>query len=244
MSKDFEIALIVPYVSGKVESVEGFLTGLRREYAPSVLKSISLYCWSASDSLGIILSFDFYSFLPSSFDAIRRWAEKAEAKIFELMASVEEQRKEFKAKFMLTSDLKFTGAFDISRALESILKRIGTTTGRKSPRYVATIEVRFKTKEEFVKEYTKDISKGGIFVATEKPLPVKTRAELVLILPDSPEEVKVTGEIVHAVGPEQARLAGHGNTSGMGIQFIEFQKDGAKILESYFKSIVGNPQGH
>lgn len=240
--KNFEIALIVPYVSQKMQLVERFLKEMRRDYKPPVLRSIGLYCWSASDSLGIILSFDFYSFLPSSFNSIKRWAEKAGAKLFELMAFMEEERKEFKAKFMMTSDMKFTGDFDISHALDSILNRIGATLGRKHQRYNAIIEVRFKSKEQFMQEYTRNISKGGIFVATDRPLPANSKVELVLVLPDLPEEVKVTGEIVHTVGPEQARLAGHGSTPGMGIQFIEFEGDGAKVLEAYFKSLSNRSQ--
>ena len=96
--KNFEIALIVPYVSQKMQLVERFLKEIKRDYKPPALRSIGLYCWPSSDSLGIILSFDFYSFLPSSVNSIRRWAEKAGAKFFELKASMEEERKEFKAK--------------------------------------------------------------------------------------------------------------------------------------------------
>ena len=61
--------------------------------------------------------------------------------------------------------------------------------------------------------------------------------ERVLVLADFLKEVKVTGEVVHTVGSEQVRSAGHGRTSGMGIQFIEFEGDGAKVMEAYFKSL-------
>ena len=103
MDKDFEIALIVPYISQKADGVEQFLKEIKREYKPPVLRSMNLYCWSSSDSLGIIFSFDFPSFLPRYVNSIKRWGQKNSAKIFELMAFGENERKEFKNKFILTS---------------------------------------------------------------------------------------------------------------------------------------------
>ncbi len=235
MDKFFEIALIVPYVSQKINLLEKFLQDLRRDYSPSVLKSINLYSWSASDSIGIILAFEFSAFLPSYFKKIKAWTEKSGARLYELMAFGENERKDVKSKYIMTADLKFIGDFDISFALTSILGRINATRGRKQPRYSTSIKVAFQSKEQFVQEYTKDISKGGIFVATDKPLSLGTKIELILSLPNSSKEVKVIGEIVHIIGREQAILMGYGMVSGMGVQFLEFEEDGQKYLEEYFK---------
>ncbi len=237
MDKDFEIALIVSYVSQKIQTVETFLQNTRKTYKPSVLKAINLYCWSSSDSLGIILSFDFVAFLPRYFNPIKSFAAKTEAKIYELMAFGENERKEFKSKFILTSDLKFIGDFDISFALSTILRRTTTTMGRKHPRYNTTIQVTFKSQEQFIQEYTKDISKGGIFVATEKPLPVNSRVELILSIPNLSREVKVIGEVVHTVTNDNTSEKTYERVAGMGIQFLEFEGDGQKALEVYFKSL-------
>ena len=241
MDKDFEIALIVPYVSQKMQIVEAFLKNTKKEHKPAVLKSFNLYCWSSSDSLGIILSFDFVTFLPRYFNPIKSFAAKVEAKIYELMAFGENERKEFKSKFILTSDLKFIGDFDISFALNNILRRTSTTMGRKHPRYSTTIKVTFKSQEQFVQEYTKDISKGGIFVATEKLLPLNSKVDLLLSLPDFPRGIGIVGEVVHVVGPEQGKQPGGSRVAGMGIQFLEFKGDGQKALEGYFKSLDKEP---
>ncbi len=237
MDKDYEIALIVPYVSQKIQTVETFLQNTRKTYKPSVLKAINLYCWSSSDSLGIILSFDFVTFLPRYFNPIKSFVAKAGAKIYELMAFGENERKEFKSKFILTSDLKFIGDFDISFALNNILRRTTTTMGRKHPRYNTSIKVTFKSQEQFSQEYTKDISKGGIFIATERPLPLNSMVELQLSLPNLSRDVKIIGEVVHNVSPEQSKGTGGNKAAGMGIQFIEFEGDGQKALEVYFKSL-------
>lgn len=46
---------------------------------------------------------------------------------------------------------------------------------------------------------TRNLTAGGLFLETERPLPPDTRLELVLALPGSGEEVKASGRVVHAV---------------------------------------------
>jgi type IV pilus assembly protein PilZ len=237
MDKLFDIALIVPYISQKASILEEFLVKTRKTYPPSILKGISLYSWSSSDTMGIIFSFDFSSFLPQYLKGIEAWAEKSEARLYNLMESGEREREVFKSKFPLTSDLKFIGDFDIPSALNSIITRTNATSGRKYPRYSTSIKVTFQSKEDFVQAYTKDISKGGIFVATDKPLPMESVIKLVLSLPNFSREIGVIGEVVHIFGSEQARLLDHNRVSGMGVQFIEFEEDGQKVLEEYFNSL-------
>ena len=235
MEKLFEIALIVPYVSQKSEMLDGFLLNIRKDYPPSVLKEINLYSWSSSDTMGISLSFDFSSFLPHYIDKMEAWSEKLEAKMYNLMMMGEKERDAFKSKLPLTSDLKFSGDFDVSSALKSILSRTSTTAGRKHPRYSVSIKVTFKSKEQFMEEYAKDISKGGLFVATDKPLPMESKIELILSLPEVQKEVKIIAEVVHVFGSEQAKLLDNKRVPGMGVQFLEFEDDGRKVLEEYFK---------
>ncbi len=237
MDKFYEVVLIVPYIHEKTDLLHGFLINIRNEYTPSVLRSVNLYSWSASDTLGITLSFDDSSFLPRHLDTLETWAEKAGAKFYNLMLLGEKEREIFKSKLPLTSDLKFTGDFDIPSALNNIFARTNTTVGRKSPRYIVSIRVTFKSEEQFIQEYTKDISNGGIFVATDKPLPMESKVELVLSLPNFPKVVKVIGEIVHIFNIEQVKLLDHNRVPGMGVQFLEFEEDGQQVLEEYFKSL-------
>ncbi len=237
MDKLFEIVLIVPYMSQKSGDVEAFLLNTRKQYSTEVLKGINLYSWSSSDTIGISLSFDFAAFLPHYFKAIEAWAQKMEAKLYNLMMMGEKEREAFRSKLPLTSDIKFSGDFDITAAIKSIMARTTATIGRKFPRYSTSIKVVFKSKEQFIEEYAKDISKGGIFVATESPLPLESKIELILYLPGSSKEVRIVGEVVHVFGSEQAKLLDNKRVPGMGVQFIEFEDDGQKVLEEYFKSL-------
>ena len=235
MEKLFEIVLIVPYVSQKSEMLEGFLLTLKKDFPSSVHKEVNLYSWSSSDTMGIALSFDFSSFLPNSMDKIEMWSERLEAKLYNLMMMGEKERDAFKSKLPLTSDMKFSGDFDIPAALKSILTRTSITAGRKYPRYSISIKVTFQSKEHFLEEYAKDISKGGLFVATDKPLPLESKIELILSLPEVNKEVKIVAEVVHVFGSEQAKLLDNKRVPGMGVQFLEFEDDGQKVLDEYFK---------
>lgn len=217
--------------------MEEFLKDMNKEYPPPTLQAVDLYCWSSSDTLGIILSFDRASFVPHYLKRIKTWADKVEGRIFELMAYGDKERKEFKERFIMTSDIKFFGDYDLALAIKSITIRVNATLGRKHPRYEASLKVTFKNEKQFVHEYAKNISKGGIFVATEKPLPVRSRVELVFSLPNSPTPVKVIGEVVHVVAPETAKLMNGGKWPGMGIQFVEYEENGAKILEEYLRAL-------
>jgi uncharacterized protein (TIGR02266 family) len=207
------------------------------EYTPSLLKSINLYSWASSDSFGIILTFDFSAFFPSYFKKIKAWAEESGIKLYELMPFGQMERNEFKNKFILTSDLKFTGDYDIALALNKILTRINTTLGRKNIRYNASLKVTFESKEQLIHGYTQNISKGGIFVATETSFLPESKLKLLLSLPNSSKDVKVTGMVVHTVSPEQAKLTGTDRIPGLGIQFLEFKEDGEMVLDSYFNAL-------
>ncbi len=236
MAKLFELVLIVPYMSQKAGELQEFLLTTKEKTNPDVLRGIHLYSWSSSDTIGIALSFD-AACPPHTIKEIEAWAEKLEAKLYNLMTMGEKERDAFQSKLPLTSDIKFSGDFDIRTAIKSILTRTTSTIGRKYQRYSTSIKVVFKSKEQFIEEYANDISKGGIFVATENPLPLESKIELILYLPDSSKEVRIVGEVVHVFGSEQARLLDNKHVPGMGVQFLQFEDDGKKVLEEYFTSL-------
>lgn len=87
------------------------------------------------------------------------------------------------------------------------------------------LKVEYKKMNTFFADYTKNISKGGTFIKTERPLPVGTEFLFKLALPkrDAPFELK--GEVIwtnqtdHVQNPDVAAM-------GMGIRFIfDEQKD-------------------
>src|SRR5512140_1855221 len=74
------------------------------------------------------------------------------------------------------------------------------------------LKVDYKKMNSFFADYTKNISKGGTFIKTKKPLPIGTRFLFKLSVPHRDNPFELLGEVVWSK-PE-------GEDSGMGIRFI------------------------
>jgi type IV pilus assembly protein PilZ len=101
-------------------------------------------------------------------------------------------------------------------------------------RIEAEIEIHFKNFEQFYKEYAKNISKGGIFIKSNNPLPPQTIIEIKIFLPDDKEPLDVVGEVVHIIEPEIAQQRGW--DPGMGVHFVDYDEEMFKRLEKYIDS--------
>jgi uncharacterized protein (TIGR02266 family) len=85
---------------------------------------------------------------------------------------------------------------------------------RREPRLRVNRE--FASMEAFIKEYVADISRSGVFVRTDDPLPVGTRVALKFsIVADEIETLEGVGEVVRVVPP------GGEHPAGMGVLFRE-----------------------
>ena len=98
-------------------------------------------------------------------------------------------------------------------------------------RISAEVEVHFKNYDQFFKEYSKDISKGGIFIKTEEPFKPQTVLEVKLFLPGEKEPLNAVGEVVHIIDPETAQERGW--EPGMGVHFVDFEETMQNRLIKY-----------
>jgi type IV pilus assembly protein PilZ len=78
----------------------------------------------------------------------------------------------------------------------------------------------------FFADYTKNISRGGTFIKTPRPLEVGSRCQFSISLPALPEPVLLEGEVAWILGPEDARQ--RGGEAGMGIRFV-FANQAARL---------------
>ena len=83
---------------------------------------------------------------------------------------------------------------------------------RTHPRTPIELKVDYKKLNSFFADYTKNISKGGTFIKTKKPLPVGTRFVFKLTVPRRESPFELLGEVVWS--------ASDGGEPGMGIRFI------------------------
>lgn len=101
---------------------------------------------------------------------------------------------------------------------------------RNAPRIKARLKVRFKSANAFISEYTHNISKGGLFVRTGKPCASGSLVEVVLVIPETEQEVVATGEVIHIVTPEEATDK---QPAGMGLQLREIDPLDQTTIETF-----------
>ena len=77
----------------------------------------------------------------------------------------------------------------------------------------------------FFADYTRNISKGGTFIKTSRPLEVGTRCQFSLSLPALPVPLVLEGEVVWILSAEVAKQSGA--EPGMGVRFV-FADEGAR----------------
>jgi uncharacterized protein (TIGR02266 family) len=89
--------------------------------------------------------------------------------------------------------------------------------------------MRFPRLEDFRYRYTRDISRGGVFIQTLKPKPAGSRVVIVLE-PQGGAPVSIQGEVVTSLGPEEA--AARALQPGMGIRFLDLDADKRRAIEA------------
>lgn len=91
---------------------------------------------------------------------------------------------------------------------------------RRASRLPAEVKVDYRTIGSFITDYTKDISQGGMFVATSLPLDVGERVRLRLTLPGHQLPFALDGVVRWTCS-----TAEKDRTPGMGIEFSNFGDD-------------------
>ncbi len=84
-----------------------------------------------------------------------------------------------------------------------------------------------------------DLSRGGVFLVTEGPLPpVFTRLKLLIEVPG--QDVEIAAEVVRHVSPEQAKA--WNMPAGFGVQFLELTAEKKDVLARVVKGLPLAPQ--
>jgi type IV pilus assembly protein PilZ len=83
-------------------------------------------------------------------------------------------------------------------------------------RHAIELKVEYKRLNTFFADYTKNISKGGTFIRTAKPLDIGTEFVFALSIPQLAEPVRLRGRVLWTTSPA---LATPGSPAGMGIRF-------------------------
>lgn len=99
------------------------------------------------------------------------------------------------------------------------------------------LRVEYQRLNRFFYDYTKNISKGGTFIKTQKPLEVGTQFLFKLIVPKVAEPVVLLGEVRWIVHEGEVHSDGT-KEPGMGIQFLYESDEQRNQVEHQVESLM------
>jgi len=103
---------------------------------------------------------------------------------------------------------------------------------RKYPRIEAKVHVTFRTLEDLAAEFTKNISKGGIFLKTDQLLDPNAEISLTMTFPGAIGTYEVKGRVTRLVSmshPQEPEK----QIYGAGIKFINPNPEMLRAIESF-----------
>ena len=107
--------------------------------------------------------------------------------------------------------------------------------GRVQNRAPIELKVDYKKLNSFFADYTKNISKGGTFIKTKKPLPIGTRFLFKLSVPQRTDPFELIGEVVWSTI--------EGDEPGMGIKFVYSDDSQRTDFESVVEHLMTDSLG-
>lgn len=117
-----------------------------------------------------------------------------------------------------------------------------TSERRAGSRQPIELKVEYKRLNTFFADYTKNISRGGTFIKTSRPLPVGTEFLFKLFVPGRSEPLTIHGEVQRIVS--NTDVDGDGTPDeGMAIRFVyregDPQAEIARIVEGLMTESLG-----
>jgi uncharacterized protein (TIGR02266 family) len=122
----------------------------------------------------------------------------------------------------------------VVKRFRNLIDRACEFSSRKQTRVQKTLTLMFKDRKSFVKAYTDNISKGGLFIMTERPLKQGEQFLLKLQVPDLPEPIKLNCEVSWV----REQTDTEKRPPGMGIKFSKMTKKDNQVLNQYFQTLI------
>src|SRR5690242_6453432 len=102
---------------------------------------------------------------------------------------------------------------------------MGEDDRREHLRAPIELKVEYKRLNTFFADYTKNISKGGTFIRTDKPLDPGTEFVFALVIPLLKEPVRLRGRVMWTTSAQKATPS---SPPGMGIRF-QYSSDNERV---------------
>jgi type IV pilus assembly protein PilZ len=111
---------------------------------------------------------------------------------------------------------------------------------RTSTRAAIVLNVEYKRVNTFFADYTRNISKGGTFIRTDRPLQKGTEFVFALSIRNVAEPLKLRGRVRWVVTPEVATAE---QPAGMGIEFLYSNDEERKSTEAIVEKLMAQELG-
>ncbi len=121
-----------------------------------------------------------------------------------------------------------------STLLNSIaMTKLEVDNRRRSARLHHELPVAYRSVGSFLTDWATNISQGGLFINTRKPLPVDTVVKLIIQLPGAAFPFDMTGRVTRV-----AEWDNHANVApGMGIEFTELDGSKRDRIEAFVEKL-------
>ena len=101
------------------------------------------------------------------------------------------------------------------------------------------LKVEYKRLNTFFADYTKNISRGGTFIKTARPLPVGTEFLFKLFIPGRKDPLTIHGEVQRIVSEAES----DGDGQGMAIKFVYREGDPQAEIARTVEAIMSDSLG-
>lgn len=104
---------------------------------------------------------------------------------------------------------------------------------RKSARLHHELPVAYRSVGSFLTDWATNISQGGLFINTRKPLPVGTEVKIIIQLPGAAFPFDIVGKVsrIHEVGKVK------GPAPGMAVEFTELDRTKRERIEAFVQKL-------
>jgi uncharacterized protein (TIGR02266 family) len=124
----------------------------------------------------------------------------------------------------------------MARRFEKLVARVSEFSVRKEVRVQKTLSLTYKDNQAFMRAFTGNISSSGLFIKTQNPLREGEHFLLKLQLPDIPEPMRISCEVVWS---REHPEAGDKMPAGMGVKFAEMSRKDRETLNAFLSRIPG-----
>lgn len=106
---------------------------------------------------------------------------------------------------------------------------------RDGPRVPIELRVEYKRLNSFFADYTRNISRGGTFIRTSRPLPIGTEFVFQLVVPNLVEPIAIKGRVQWVVEHPDTN---EGTEPGMGIHFCYDHDEDRHVVERTVEKLM------